>query len=253
MLWEPFLGGDRSVLVCLGTPLFVRFPNFGFFRDPRTNDWSEIGQSSRVSATRKALGETEYYASYSFTGSGEASAAFLVAKLLSTRNPDLRLTRSNLLTWEQINENNVVFLGPPKFNRQLQTAALMQDLVVEPDGIRNLKPKPGEPVYLEDRIKPGRPAEGETHALITRMPGPSGVGVLLSIAGNASPDTLAATEWLTQPWRAKELVDRLRDSGGRIPEFFQVVLKVEFKQGTPVHSTYVMHHALSRPAGAARK
>jgi len=252
-IWAPFLEGKRSVLICMGAPLFVRFPNFGFFRDPRTNDWSEIEQSARVTAARKGLGEKEFYASYSFTGTGEASAAFLVAKLLATRVRDLRLTRSNLLTWEQINDDDVVFLGPPKFNRQLQAAVLTQDFVIEPDGIRNLKPKPGEPVYLADKLRPGKPAEGETHALISRMPGPSGVGVLLSIAGNASPDTLAAAEWLTQSWRAKELVERLRQPSGGIPEFFQVVLKVEFKQGTPVQSSYVMHRVLNRPAKSANK
>ncbi|HPT25887.1 MAG TPA: hypothetical protein PLZ95_05665 [Bryobacteraceae bacterium] len=252
-LWKPFLGGKRSVLVCLGAPLFVRFPNYGFFRDPRTNDWTEIEQSARVGAARKGLLEKEFFQSYSFIGTGEASAAFVVAKLLATRVRDLRLTRSNLLSWEQINDDDVVFLGPPKFNRQLQTAALTQDIVIEPDGIRNLKPRPGEPAYLQDKLSPGKPAEGESHALITRMPGPSGVGVLFSIAGNASPDTFAAAEWLTQPWRAKELVDRLRLADGSIPEYFQVVLKVEFKQGTPVQSSYVMHHVVQPPAKPARR
>jgi len=201
-----------------------------------------------VSAARNGLGEKEFYQSYSFIGTGEASAAFVIARLLSTRVRDLRLTRSNLLSWEQINDDDVIFLGPPKFNRQLQTAALTQDIVVEPDGIRNLKPRPGEPGYLQDKLTPGKPAEGESHALITRMPGPSGVGALYSIAGNASPDTFAAAEWLTQPWRAKELADRLRQADGSFPEHFQVVVRVEFKQGTPVQSNYVMHHVVQRPA-----
>ena len=54
----------------------------------------------------------------------------------------------------------------------------------------------------------------------------------------------AAAEWLTQTWRARELADRLRGRSGRIPRHFQVVLKVAFKQGIPVHSSYVFHHAL---------
>src|SRR5262249_23663435 len=28
-LWQPFLESKRSIVVCLGTPLFVRFPAFG--------------------------------------------------------------------------------------------------------------------------------------------------------------------------------------------------------------------------------
>ena len=196
---------------------------------------------------RKALGDQEILPWYAFTGAGEASAAFLVSKLLSTRKRDLRLTRSNLLSWQQIVENDVVFVGPPKFNLQLRAAMLTQDIVVEPDGIRNLKPQPGEPEYFRDRLLPGKQSEGETHALISRTPGLSGVGEFLVIAGNASSDTFAAAEWLTQPWRAKELVGKLRTPSGEIPRYYQVVLKVAFKQGIPLQSSYVLHHVLNQP------
>ena len=43
-LWGPFLESKRSMLICLGTPLFVRFPGFGFFRDPKANDWQESSE-----------------------------------------------------------------------------------------------------------------------------------------------------------------------------------------------------------------
>ena len=244
-LWAPFLDSNRSLLLCLGAPMFVRIPGYGFFRDPRSNDWAEIRNSERIEALRKALGAGDTYPAYSFTGVGEASAGVLLSKLLSPRKREVLLTRSNLLSWQQISDQDVIFIGPPKFNRQLQAAALVQDIVVEPDGIRNLKPRSGEPVYLEDHIAAGKLSEGETHALISRIPGISGVGEFLIIAGNASPDTLAAAEWLTQPWRARELVGHLRGSSGRLPRYFQVVLKVVFKHGIPVESSYVFHHALS--------
>jgi hypothetical protein len=245
-LWQPFLQSKRSLLVCLGTPLFVRFPGYGFFRDPKANDWQEIEKSDRITATKRALGVPELLPSYNFTGAGEASAAFLLGRLLTTRKQDLLVTRSSILSWQQIADSDVVFLGPPKFNLQLQAAALAQDIVVEPDGVRNLKPNTGEPAFLEDRIVPGRTAEGETHALITRTSGPSGAGELLMIAGNASADTLAAAEWLTQPWHARELVGKLRGQSGEMPRYFQVVLRVAFKQGIPVQSSYVFHHVLKR-------
>jgi hypothetical protein len=97
---------------------------------------------------------------------------------------------------------------------------------------------------------PGKTSEGETHALISRTPGLSGVGELLVIAGNASPDTFAAAEWLTQPLRARELALHLRNSSGRIPRYFQVVIKVGFKQGIPVESSYVFHHVVDDPKPA---
>ena len=82
------------------------------------------------------------------------------------------MTRSSILSWQQVADNDLVFIGPPKFNPQLQTAALEHDLVIEANGIRNRKPQPGEPEFLEDRIEPGKTNEGETHALITRAPAP---------------------------------------------------------------------------------
>jgi hypothetical protein len=248
-LWAPLVESRRPLLLCLGAPLFVRVPNWGFFRDPRSNDWDEVNHSDRIAELRKSRPEAELGPSYSFTGTGEAGAGMLLATLLSSRKRELLFTRSNLLSWQQISDQDIIFVGPPKFNRQLQAAALTQDIVVEPDGIRNLKPRPGEPVYLEDHIVPGKISEGETHALITRIPGISGVGELLILAGNASPDTLAAAEWLTQPWRAKELVGRLRTPAGAIPRYFQVVIKVSFQQGIPVSSAYVFHHVVERGGG----
>jgi hypothetical protein len=64
------------------------------------------------------------------------------------------------------------------------------------------------------------------------------------IAGNASADTFAAAEWLTQSWRARELAGRLREREGELPRHFQAVIKVAFKQGIPVRSSYVFHHVL---------
>ena len=245
-LWEPFLRTNRPVLVCLGTPLFIRLPEYGFFRDPRTNDWQEVARSERMANLRQRLGAPDILPWFAFTGVGEASAAVLVSKLLGTRKRDLLLTRSNLMSWQQVADSDVVFIGPPKFNQQLQAAALTQDIVVEASGVRNLKPKPGEPAFLEDFFTPGKQGDGETHALISRTAGLSGASELIVIAGNASSDTLAAAEWLTQPWRAKELVGRLRDGQGRLPKHFQVVVQVSFKQGIPVQSKYVLHHVLAQ-------
>jgi hypothetical protein len=243
-LWQPYLESKRPLLVSLGTPLFVRFPEFGFFRDPKVNDWNELDKSDRFRGVHKALGNKEIMPSYNFTGAGEASAAFLLARLLATRKHDLQLTRSSILSWQQIADQDVIFLGPPKFNLQLQETAMTQDILIEPGGIRNRKPRNGEPEFLEDHLVAGKTSEGETHALITWTAGPSGTGEFLMIAGNASADTFAAAEWLTQPRRARELVSRLRNGRGETPRHFQVVIKVAFKQGIPVQSSYVFHHSL---------
>ncbi len=242
-LWTPFLESKRPLLLCLGTPLFVRVPALGFFRDPRVNSMAEAEKSERLGAVR---GASDILPSYAFTGAGEASAVYAVTRLLAGHKPEMSITRSNLLSWQQVVDNDVVFLGPPKFNQQLQAAPMMQDIVIEANGIRNLKPANGEPEFLEDRIVVGPTAEGVTHALISRIPGLSGEGDFLVMGGNASPDTYAAAEWMTSVARAGELTRRLRGADGKLPQYFQVVIRVEFKQGIPVSSSYVYHHGLKR-------
>jgi hypothetical protein len=224
--------------------LFVRVPEYGFFRDPKTNDWNSIDNSDRITSLRRALKVQDLTASYAFTGTGEATAGILIGRLLATRKPDFMVTRSNLLNWQQIADHDVVFIGPPKFNPQLEATMLGSDLAIESGGIRNRKPRPGEPPFLADRFLPGKPQEGDTHALISRIPHPSGTRELLVLAGNASADTLAAAEWVTDPSHARDLLQHLRGRSPKLPRHFQVVIKVSFKQGVPVRSAYAFHHAL---------
>jgi hypothetical protein len=78
------------------------------------------------------------------------------------------------------------------------------------------------------------------------------VGEFLTLAGNASADTFAAAEWLTRPRRAQELLNHLRARNGELPRHFQAVIKVAFKQGIPVQSSYVFHHVLNDSARARK-
>jgi hypothetical protein len=251
-IWAPLLESNRPLLVCLGAPLLVRIPSLGFFRDPKANDWDEAMKSQRMATVRRALKDSQALQNYNFTGVGEASGAFLLAKALSPRKRDLPLTRGNLLSWREIVDNDILFVGPPKFNLQLQGAPLSQEIVLEPDGVRNLKPQKGEPEFLTDQFQAGKQNDGETHALISRMPGPSGVGEFLAIAGNASSGAFAAAQWLTQPWRASELVKRLGGESGQLPRYYQVVLKAAFKHGVPVQSSYAFHRVLNKTGAPPR-
>lgn len=178
---------------------------------------------------------------------GEASGAFQLGKLLGTRRKVILVTRSNLVSWQEIADADMVFLGPPKFNTQLQSITMQQEITLETNGIRIRNPGPNEPAFLRDTFLPGPQFEGETHALISCTPGLSGQGELLVLGGNATPDTYAAVQWVTQPWRARELVNHLRLPSGALPHFYQAVLRVRFKNGTPVESSYVLHRVLQVP------
>ena len=188
-LWTPFLQSSRPLLISMGTPLFVRFPEFGFYRDPGVNEWPKIDSSQRYHGALKAFRGSTPMPWYAFTGTGEASGIFLLGKLLATRKRVILLTRSNLLSWQEIADHNVVFVGPPKFNMQLDRIPIQQEILVEGNGVRNLHPRPGEPDFLADHFEPGTQFDGVTHALISLTPGLSRRGDLLILGGNSSADT----------------------------------------------------------------
>jgi hypothetical protein len=168
-----------------------------------------------------------------------------VARLLAPRTSQLSLTRTFALSWDDIVANNMVFLGPPKFNLKLKDVSLEQDFRIERHGIRNLKPAPGEAAFFPDGSPIPDVAEGlagETHALISRLPGLHGNGEIFVLAGNWTAGTLAAVEYVTRPAYARDLVRRLRPSSGGIPTHYEVVVKVKFRQGTPVQVSPVLLH-----------
>ena len=47
-----------------------------------------------------------------------------------------------------------------------------------------------------------------------------------------------------EPQYAKSLVQKLQMPSGKIPQFFQLVLKVKYKNGLPTDIEYVTHHEL---------
>src|SRR3984957_1232640 len=135
----------------------------------------------------------------SLAGEGTANGAFLLGEFLSHRKDNVLITRGDQVAMPEVLMDNVVFLGPISGNRQIEALSKGQPLVLEPNGIRNLSPQPGEPSFIPDQV-PGSPqGTEETHALITHVPGLYGNGDVLYLSGNQISSTLAAVRALTDP------------------------------------------------------
>jgi len=242
--WKPFLDSKRGTLVAIGNPLFVRVQGGVVHRNAKLNEWAQLPAEIALLDNLKKSEFASLSPWFGFTGVGEANAAFLLARHLGTRRQDLGLTRSNTLSWEQVATHNMIFVGPPKFNLQVAQMPIKPEFVMEPNGIRNLRPAPGEAAFYPDQFVPTRTQDGVTHALISRFPGLNGNGEVLVLAGNAGADTLAAAQWVTQPKQTNELVQHLSTPSGHLPPYFQAVIKTEFKNHVPISSAYVCHHVL---------
>jgi hypothetical protein len=217
-LWAPILASDRPLMVCLATV-------------PGSDKDSFQG----------------------FTGAGTASGAFLLGQFLAARKPNVLLTRSDMLTLPEVVMDNVIFIGPPFGNRQIQALSAGQPIMLEQNGIRNLNPRPGEPAFLSDSLHDAS-ENGDSYALIGHLPGIYGHGDLLYFSGNQVSSVMAAVQAFTDPTLARILVSKLKTSAG-FPRYYQLVLKVKSMDSMPIEISYLFHRDLSslRPQGSAEK
>jgi len=176
---------------------------------------------------------------------GTATGAFRLGQFLGARKPDLLVTGGNQISMPEIAMDNVVFLGPASGNRQVQALPGYQQIVLEPDGIHNLDPRPGEPAFLSDRLSQDGQGVEESHALISHTPGLYGNGEILYLAGNQVSSVMAAVKAFTDPNIARTLVAKLRTPAGSIPHYYQVVLRVKSMDDMPVEISYMFHRELS--------
>jgi hypothetical protein len=224
-LWGPILNTNRPLMICLAG----------------ANGSSEVGTTDEAGTT----------------GAGTASGAFLLGQFLAHRKDNVLLTRGDQLAMPEVLMDNVVFLGPVLGNRQIEALSKGQPLVLEPGGIRNLSPRPGEPAFIPDQPSgragtQGSPGSEETHALITHMPGLYGNGDILYLSGNQISSTLGAVRALTDPTLARALVSKLKSPDGTLPRFYQVVLRVQSMDSMPIEISYLLHRDLTpRSKGVA--
>jgi hypothetical protein len=174
---------------------------------------------------------------------GTATWAFLLGQFLASRKQHVLLTRGDLLSMPEIMMDNVVFIGPSAGNRQLEAVPINRQIVLDPEGIRNLNPRPGEPAFLPDRV-PHKSQDDESLALITHTPGLYGNGDIISLSGNQISSEMAAVQVLTDPTLARTFVSKMKNSRGGLPRYYQVVLKVKSMDDMPVEISYILHREL---------
>src|SRR3984885_10735048 len=159
------------------------------------------------------------------TGIGTANGAFLLGQFLGERKKNIQLTPSDQLSMPEIAMGNAVFVGTSTGSRQIRNVPEARQLVLGADGIRNLNPRPGEPVLLADRNPTDPQDTAESYALISHFPGLNGNGELLYFSGNKIPAVMGAVQAFTDPAFAQTLVAKLK-TGGTLPHYYQVVLKI---------------------------
>ena len=248
-LWQPFMATDRPMIVAIEDPLFVELDGKTgiYYRDRTLNTWDAITSSPSIGSLRSALKTHEMAPSHYYTAFGEVDASFLLAKTLGSRVPNLIVVKTSDLSMREFAENNVVFVGLANlfFNDQIQAVPVDIPLQQISDGIRNLHPGPNEPAQFLDNYSTAPREEGTAYALVTSVPGPLGDNEVESFTCSRAAGYVAAVKAFTDPSFVHFLVGRLKQTGGgKMPRYYQVLLKVKFTDEVPTEITYVLSKEL---------
>jgi hypothetical protein len=243
-LWSPFVSSDRGLIVAVHNPTFVSVPGFGVYRDGAANSWDELMQSP-ATASMRVLNKSEFRPLNFYTGTGEAGASLHLGTLLGPRAPHIALIRISDLSWEQFADNNVIFVGPAApFQERLQALPVELQLMEDERQVWFLHARPGEPP-LPTLHPSDLSGTGEQFALVTTTPGPLGKGVVRAFESIGTSARLAAVQAFSDPSAARILLSKLRDRSGVPPRYFQLLLKVSYKNGVATDLEYVLHRELS--------
>lgn len=251
-LWQPFMTTSRPMIVAIEDPLFVEMDTGRgvYFRDKTLNSWNDVKSSPMLDSLRGALKNPPMVPSRYYTTFGEVNAAFLLARLLGSRVQNLSVVKTSDLSVQELADNNVVFVGVENrfFNEQIQAAPVKASLQPVQGGVQDLRPAPNEPAVFLDRYSDPPAGDGFVYALVTHFPGPLGENDVESFASSRAAGYVAAIKAFTDPSSARTVVTELKQAGnGKMPRYYQVLLKVKFTDEVPTEINYVLARQLYYP------
>lgn len=243
--WAPYVDSDLPAALSLGVATFLRVPGTDprattYLRQSGVNEWPPAEQVPGLDELRTALGGGEPIdPMYGYCGVGEAVGSYQLGKSLNLVGLDLPIVRSPFLSWDEAKGSNLIFVGPPKFNRQIEAAAYERNFRVVHEGIENVEPAPGELAFYREEVKDGELRS--VYGVISRFPNGAGPGVVTVFASNDGAGTWGAVEHVTRPDRLAELLDRIRPAGGGPPDSFEILVHARCDQDYPIDVEYVAH------------
>ena len=228
----------------VGMPVWMRLGG-GYYRHISVNSPADIPDAAVVQRLFRLAGEKPDRIEYGFNGFGETVDTFLLGRLFLAARKPVTITRSNALSWDELRSQDVVLLGSSKSNPHLRDLPILVNYRLVRGGIQVLHPQAGEPEWYRPTLN----AKEETvadYAIVARLPGIGGNGYITVLGAESTGGNWAAADMVTDPRQAQQLVSRLADSRGNLPELFELILRAEFQSMVPVKIEYVTHRLITR-------
>jgi hypothetical protein len=234
LFWQPFTSGPEEPWVVFSNASFVGRPETGlrYFdpaRDPKASVWDH------------------------YTGVGEVLAVHSLDQAFGLLHRGLRVKRGSLFTLDDVQNNNLIFVGSPSENLTLMDIPgtkqfVFQRLTSGPRkgdlAIVNLRPESGE--SKEFLASPSSMPLTEDYAVIGLLPGLGPSSSIMILAGTTTFGTQGAVDYVCRENSVAELLQRLSVSKAGELKQFESVLHVKVTRGVPVQMELV---ALRRKAG----
>ena len=184
-----------------------------------------------------------------YTGFGEVLAIHELDHVFELLNHGIRVKRGRLLTLDDAESSDLIYVGSPSENLVLREIPTTQEFVfrLAEDGPRkgdleivNLNPRPGEQkAFMGSETVP----IDEDYALLALVQGRNAGRWVMILAGTTTIGTQAAVEYVCRERDLRELVSRVGTSRSGVVSPFEGVIHVKVTGGVPVASQLVALHA----------
>jgi len=241
-LWRPFTTGSTPLLIVFETRFFVRVGPL-MIRDWHINGPDNLNDSEPLMRAQKMFGFRRF-GNRDYTDGGTPSAIFYLTRLLSSRIPAVSLKNSLDVTAADLRDNNVILLGKPSMDPEIEKVLSRGELVDVGGRIVNVHPRAGEQAEYPDQSDSTNPDRwGQKYSVITMMPDSAGGRRLLTLTASGSEQPAALAYYVTNPEAVRDLVRRMHPAAGTPPDFFQILVRAEYRSKAVVKVDYITHRA----------
>jgi hypothetical protein len=247
-LWSPFLSSAHHMIIAFSNPLFVGLQRKGspdiVYRTRGTTGWEDAVNAPEFSILSRSLGNPEATPNFNLVERSNLVSTFVLSQFFARRRGDISLARAGDLSLQQFADNDVIVVAPSFSDKTRSALPVRGDFIADKAGIRNLRPLAREPQLYVDPPD-HQESDGEGLELISVLPGPMGRTTVVGFSGNHAWGVIGAVQSLTDPAFARTVVAKLKLPSGEIPPFYQIVIKIRYRDGTPTNASYVTHRALT--------
>jgi hypothetical protein len=158
--------------------------------------------------------------------------------------PNIALKNALDLTAADLRDNNVILLGKPGMDPEVERLLARGEIIDTGSGVRMVHPAADEPPEYHNQSDPTNPDRwGQKYSVITMMPGSSAGRRILCLTASGSEQPASLAYYMTNPDSARDLINKMRRDGP-MPEYFQILVRAEYESKAVVKVEYVTHRAL---------